>query len=561
MVKKTKPGNGGKRPSGPSSSPPSSSSNTARKAPRIINQTGGKPQPIKVKTTTTEFDKNGKPIDVTSTVQTSKPKTPSAPAPRKNSTKGGRGSQGPSSSTRKAGSSGRGNGGRGPNQGGRGAPAKDAKAGAPTKDAKAAAPTKSGAKRSPSVSEHSKGSRPSGLDKLNIPSSGSDHSKKVPETKQKPDNSSNKNNNKTKGKPDDKDIESVGSTRFSLFGSGKKTDKDEKSAKSKGTTESTSSTHLSKSMDTDDDELPLDEEGEDSLVYKPPSKTLLIIWSVVGAELILDLVTTIIAFKSLMSDGECCGEKIELGGLPLGITIPFFLLIVLELACLLYVIKLTLFKSNEDHAAEEEALQAKANADTNTNETNNNNAVTTGGLRWEQSPATGGWMSPLTGGGGVNLGELGTMPGTPRHSAFWFRIINWLVMLNPFFGFMVAWMLLYQSDKVDSFTVLGLEAASLLLHWGSIYLEGQKQTWCSLAIHMIPAIPFGVTVIVILVYLNEGGVCYLVDKEVFWYEGCAVCPDGSIPDAEGICLSGLESFRGDYCGDTSPDGHFCFFGY
>ena len=170
-------------------------------------------------------------------------------------------------------------------------------------------------------------------------------------------------------------------------------------------------------------------------------------------------------------------------------------------------------------------------------------------------------MSPLTGAGG-NLGDLGTIPGTPRHGSFWFRIINWLVMLNPFFGFMVAWMLLYQSSKTDSFVVLGLEAASLLLHWSSVYLEGQKQTWCSLAIHMVPAVPFAVTVIVVLIYLNEGGVCYLVEREIFWYEGCALCTDGSIPDAvDGSCLDGLETHRGDYCGDDAPDGQHCFFGY
>jgi hypothetical protein len=273
-------------------------------------------------------------------------------------------------------------------------------------------------KRPPS--ERSNGSRPSNsAEKLNTPPpAGSNHTKKS-ETKQ---TSGNQGEKKNKGKVDDKDVASVASSRVGGIGFGKKSDKDDKSVKSirskksdKLTTAESGSTHLSKSMDG----VPGDED-EESLVFKHPPKTLMLIWAMVGAELVLDLVTTIISFKSLVTEGECCGESINLGRLPLGITIPFFLLILLEMVCLLYSIKLTLFKSREQHAEEEKLNTAASTA----------------------AGPTGTWRSPLTG-GGVNLGDLGRMPGTPKHGSFWFRIINWLVMLNPFFGFMVAWMLLY----------------------------------------------------------------------------------------------------------------------
>lgn len=113
-------------------------------------------------------------------------------------------------------------------------------------------------------------------------------------------------------------------------------------------------------------------------------------------------------------------------------------------------------------------------------------------------------------------------------------VLNFLTLANPFFGCIIAWMLLYQSDKAEAFVVLGLEGISIILHFISVRLEGGLRTWPSRLIHCISLLPFFITVILMLVYLREGGVCYVVEDELFKFSGCEVCEDGS-PPINGMC--------------------------
>ena len=245
--------------------------------------------------------------------------------------------------------------------------------------------------------------------------------------------------------------------------------------------------------------------------YQAPSRTILIVWMLVGAELILDVVTTIISFVVMMQESTCCGEELDLGALPLAITIPFFVLILAELCMLAMAIKQYLFTSR---AQMERQAAARAEED--------------------ETSCT------------AFLGKT-----------FYQKMMNGLLLLNPFFGFLVAWLLLYQSNKNESLIVLGLEGASLLLHFLSIYLEGNKQTRGTIAVHCLPIIPFLATLIVILVYLQVGGVCYLVEDTLFWYEGCHVCSDGTLP-VDGVCPDGTEGNVQSYC---SEETSFCWFPY
>eukprot|EP00538_Stauroneis_constricta_P004368 CAMPEP_0119561398 /NCGR_PEP_ID=MMETSP1352-20130426/17466_1 /TAXON_ID=265584 /ORGANISM="Stauroneis constricta, Strain CCMP1120" /LENGTH=802 /DNA_ID=CAMNT_0007609589 /DNA_START=367 /DNA_END=2775 /DNA_ORIENTATION=- len=253
---------------------------------------------------------------------------------------------------------------------------------------------------------------------------------------------------------------------------------------------------------------------------KTPPKSLVIIWVVVSLELVLDLVTTIISFIALVEDSDCCGSTIDLGPWPRAVTIPFFVLIVIELCFLARAIKLTLCP------------------DLHRPPSRNSVNWFCRCMRWNAKTV--------------------------------FKIINFMVLINPFFGSVVAWILLYQSSKTECFTVLGLEAASLLLHFISIWLEGDEQTICSLIFHCIPVVPFFVSVVIILIYLNQGGVCYLVEEALFWYSGCQLCPNGSPPTPDGMCQIGnttnatfVEATRdmlvfGQYCSETE---NFCFFEY
>eukprot|EP00536_Pseudo-nitzschia_multiseries_P016818 jgi/Psemu1/292721/fgenesh1_pg.1247_\ len=168
-------------------------------------------------------------------------------------------------------------------------------------------------------------------------------------------------------------------------------------------------------------------------------------------------------------------------------------------------------------------------------------------------------------------------------------VLNLLTLLNPFFGCLIAYILLYQSDKTECFVVLGIESLSIVLHFVSVRLEGGLRTWWSKALHSVALIPFLVSVILVLVFLREGGMCYSVESELFLFSGCEVCPDTLVPPVDGKCgnttLEGVGGFQkelanlgnsftsvgalknitnlakrgaeqGDYC---SSEVNFCFF--
>ena len=148
----------------------------------------------------------------------------------------------------------------------------------------------------------------------------------------------------------------------------------------------------------------------------------------------------------------------------------------------------------------------------------------------------------------------------------WFRIVNILVILNPFFGFFVAYMLLDRANKDEAFSVLALECLSMILHWISVYLEGSKQTKWTMLIHALPMIPFIITIILIIILLQEGGICYLTGEDVFWINGCEICRDTNRPPnpITGECPSNNEfsTYQGTYCSNNNGDiDSFCFYRY
>ena len=114
-------------------------------------------------------------------------------------------------------------------------------------------------------------------------------------------------------------------------------------------------------------------------------------------------------------------------------------------------------------------------------------------------------------------------------------------------------------------------------------------------IHCIPLIPFFASVALILFYLKQGGVCYLVEEAVFRFYGCEICPETGYPPINNTCFyangtnltlfgsnlindfaggikdtdvdSLTDSYapQGEYCAYNNPDGpqdvNFCWFGY
>lgn len=233
--------------------------------------------------------------------------------------------------------------------------------------------------------------------------------------------------------------------------------------------------------------------------YERPPKSLVLIWSVVAGELGFDLGTTVIAFKSMVEEDNCCGKPITLGPVPMTVTFPFFLLVAAELAILIRAIVLTLFPNliNDDEDDEETGIRNKKDR----------SVFMTWFcccLRWK--------------------------------FRMLMRILGFLVLMNPFFGCVIAWILLYQSDKADALTVLGFEGGSLALHYLSVYLEGAITNCTEFFLHgLLPLVPFTTAVGLVLFYLKQGGVCYIADEALFKFNGCEVCSNG-YPPVDGLCF-------------------------
>lgn len=237
-----------------------------------------------------------------------------------------------------------------------------------------------------------------------------------------------------------------------------------------------------------------------------PRRSLVCIYSLLGLELTLDLATTIISFVALVQEGDCCGAPINFGEeITLGITIPYFLLILAELAVL----------GTSAHAQ---------------------------------------WC-----GGGPTQAERLARNGEDyqEKSLSLLKVLQWLFLLNPFFGCVVTFGLLYQSSRTEALIVFGLEGISLFLQWTAVYFEGSEITRCKIMIHALPIIPFLITIAVMVYYLENEGVCYRNGNLSF--NGCELCEGGIPPSVGGSCPNnGAIIGDGDYCG---AEKEFCWFPY
>lgn len=267
---------------------------------------------------------------------------------------------------------------------------------------------------------------------------------------------------------------------------------------------------------------------------------LMIVWILISCELILDFVTTVISFMAVVNDGEtvCCEQPIDPGrGFPLAITIIFLLITLLEIILLIKCIRTYMMVTGGSTAGNESSSS------------NSNNAGTNCCSKLYYTILPGG-LKGLTSG----------------HAA-WFRLINLLVLLNPFCGFIVAYILLDRANKEESFLVLALECGSMVLHWISIYIENKIEPKNRITFWfyaLFPMIPFLVTVILIIILLQKGGICYLTGDDVFWIKGCELCQDTMLPRGDdGGCSNGVGIVQGSYCSpnDNGDFDSFCFYEY
>lgn len=239
---------------------------------------------------------------------------------------------------------------------------------------------------------------------------------------------------------------------------------------------------------------------------------------VTAGELSLDLVTTILSFIALSEDFECCGNKVDFGkGLTMGVTIPYFVLIIIELGFLTFSICSE--KKKQGESSKQKHLEGSAD-------------------EWddESTVTQTGWQ--------CSFGE----------------VLSWLVCANPFLGCLIAWALLYEvSNKNEALMILGIEGAAIGLMFFTVFLERDSLSTCTLMVHLVPLVPFTVTCFVVWYYLEKGGICFAADQG-FWFDGCELCSDGWPPTELGGCPDGILPTQDTFCGATEQE-QFCYFGY
>ena len=80
------------------------------------------------------------------------------------------------------------------------------------------------------------------------------------------------------------------------------------------------------------------------------SLLMLSVTMITAAELGLDLGSTIISFVKLLESFECCGNELDASGITLGVTIPYFSLIMVELVLLIFSVRNARTNSARDAA-------------------------------------------------------------------------------------------------------------------------------------------------------------------------------------------------------------------
>lgn len=227
--------------------------------------------------------------------------------------------------------------------------------------------------------------------------------------------------------------------------------------------------------------------GKRELKIETPPKGVIIIWFLIAVELLFDLITTSFAFKAFFEESRsCCGQKIDSGAIPLATALPFAFLVVAELGFLFRAMRLTMWPPT---------------------------------MTDEELDPNRSCISKLF---------FGSNPGIVIFA------INVLTIINPFFGFIIAWMLIYQSDEEEAYFVVGMESIAVILHFISVHYEGQARTCFGKIMHSIVIIPFLATGVLLSWFLQVKGICYNSEVNLFWFEGCEVCPTG-VPPEDGLC--------------------------
>jgi hypothetical protein len=240
--------------------------------------------------------------------------------------------------------------------------------------------------------------------------------------------------------------------------------------------------------------------------YSMPPRATVIGWNLVLIELVLDLVIAVIAFSAFSgSKRECCGESFRHGAFPWITTLIFFFLVLFEVVLL----NRAIFVTVSPRSINTTPIRSK-------DEENHSSS--------DDSSADGYTLSTASGDDPFTCIICCISDWSPK---FLMSIVNFMTILNPYFGFLIAWVLMYQAEKGYSIAVISVVAINIILHLLSLYMQKSPKKWWLKLVHGSILIPFLCSIIMAAWYVKQGGRCYSVDMESFSHEGCEVCPNGS----------------------------------
>lgn len=273
------------------------------------------------------------------------------------------------------------------------------------------------------------------------------------------------------------------------------------------------------------DDLPIGESttrssfqlGSKEYEYATPPREKIITWNLLVIMLVLDLVIAVIAFSAFSgAKRECCGESFQRGALPWVTAALFFFLVLVEVILLNRAIFVTLSPRSVRENDDEEKQNRKRN---------DPSAVSVSGASTTASDDD------------HVSSKFCCLSGSSPNSLI--SIVNFLTVINPYFGFLIAWVLMYQAEKGSSIAVICLVTITILLHLMSLYLQRTVRKWWVKLIHASILLPFLCTIVMVGWYGQQDGICYNVDGESFWHTGCEVCGNGSPPVNGNLCAESI----------------------
>ena len=137
--------------------------------------------------------------------------------------------------------------------------------------------------------------------------------------------------------------------------------------------------------------------------------------------------------------------------------------------------------------------------------------------------------------------------GLAKHAPY---AINWMTYINLYLIAIATCFSLYMKNKTECYILLAVMGYIHLMHlicciyYNTIQVDNRSSNCttccCTLSFHGTSIIPFITIVSMVLMYLQTGGMCYVVNDRSWSFTGCQMCvgngDDWAPPTVDNICF-------------------------